>query len=484
MARTRNLRSTTELEPAPRSRKALVLTLACAAMAMVGIDTAIVNVAVPSIQRDLGVTPSASQWVVVAYGLVLGGFLLFGGRLTDHLGRRRIFVSGMAVFTGASLVAGAAQGAGLLIAARAVQGFGAALVAPAALSLLAVTFAEGRDRDRAFGIFGAVGGVAGSVGVVASGLLTAGPGWRWAFFINVPVGTAAIVLALSFLVADRPQDRGTRLDLSGATTVTGGLLVLVYALHHAANHGLVSGPTLLLFAVAGLLLAAFVRIEGRSEAPLVPVAILRNRSLVAANIAAFLAFAALLAFIFIGSLLMQQALGYSPTRTGLAWLATTMTVFVTAMAGARLAARVPVRWLLVTGLSAVTAGTLWLTRVPADASYAVDLLPAFLLVGIGFGLCGPALQIGALSGVAEAETGLASGLVETMREVGGAAGVAVVSTVLVSGSGLGGFHQAFAFIGVLAGLAVVVATVGFARGSRSGTEQAPCEPDLAELPAA
>ena len=468
MARNKSLRSTTHT-----TRQGLVLTLACAAMAMVGIDTAIVNVAVPSIQRDLGVTPSASQWVVVAYGLVLGGFLLFGGRMTDHVGRRRIFISGMATFTAASLVAGAAQGAGMLIAARAAQGFGAALVAPAALSLLAVTFAEGRDRDRAFGIFGAVGGVAGSVGVVASGLLTAGPGWRWAFFINVPVGTTAIVLAVVFLSADRPEDRANRLDLSGATTVTGGLLLLVYALHHAAQHGLVSVSALLLFAAAALLLAAFVRIEARSEAPLVPAAILRNRRLVAANLAAFLAFAALLAFIFIGSLLMQQALGYSPTRTGLAWLSTTMTVFATAMAGARLAARVQVRWLLITGLSAVTAGTLWLTRVPSDASYVVDLLPAFLLVGIGFGLCGPALQIGALSGVAETETGLASGLVETMREVGGAAGVAVVSTVLVAGSGLGGFHAAFAFIGVLAGLGVVVAAAGF-----SGARQTPssCEP--------
>ena len=454
MARISNPRSTTSTHVSPRTRQGLVLTLACAAMAMVGIDTAIVNVAVPSIQRDLGVTPSASQWVVVAYGLVLGGFLLFGGRLTDHLGRRRIFVSGMAVFTTASFVAGAAQGPGVLIAARAVQGFGAALVAPAALSLLAVTFSEGRDRDRALGIFGAVGGVAGSVGVVASGLLTAGPGWRWAFFINIPVGTLAVVVALVFLTADRPSDRTKRLDVSGATTVTGGLLLLVYALHHAANHGLVSGATLALFAGAGVLLAAFVRIEARSKAPLVPAAILRNRTLVASNLAAFLAFAALLSFIFIGSLLMQQALGYSPTMTGLAWLPTTMTVFVTAMAGARLAARVQVRWLLISGLSAVTLGTLWLSRVPAEASYVVDVLPSFLLVGIGFGLCGPALQIGALSGVAEAETGLASGLVETMREVGGAAGVAVVSTVLVAGSGLGGFHTAFAFIGVLAGLGV------------------------------
>ena len=465
MARINNLRSTSSnaREPAPRARQGIVLALACAGMTMVGLDTAIVNVAVPSIQRELGVSPSASQWVVVAYGLVLGGFLLFGGRLTDHVGRRRIFVSGLAVFTIASFVAGAAQSAGPLIAARAVQGFGAALFAPAALSLLAVTFEEGRERDRALGIFGAVGGVAGSVGVVASGLLTAGPGWRWGFFINVPAGTVAIVVALVFLTADRPSDRTTRLDLSGATTVTGGLLLLVYALHHAAAHGLVSVTSAVLFAAAAVLLGAFVRIEARSSAPLVPAAILRNRTVVAANLAAFLAFAALLSFIFIGSLLMQDGLGYSPTKTGLAWLATTTTVFPAAMAGARLAARVQVRWLLVTGLSAVTVGTLWLTRVPAEASYVSDLLPSFLLVGIGFGLCGPALQIGALSGVAQSETGLASGLVETMREVGGAAGVAVVSTVLVAGSGLGGFHAAFAFIGVLAGLGVLVTAAGFAR---------------------
>ena len=216
-----------------------------------------------------------------------------------------------------------------------------------------------------------------------------------------------------------------------------------------------------------------MRIEARSDAPLVPAATLRNRTLVAANLAAFLAFAALLAFIFIGSLLMQQALGYSPTRTGLAWLATTMTVFATAMVGARLAARVHIRWLLVAGLSAVTAGTLWLARVPAEASYVVDLLPAFLLVGIGFGLCGPALQIGALSGVAQADAGLAAGLVETMREVGGAAGVAVVSTVLVAGTGLDGFHAAFAFIGVLAGLAVVVSAAGLAREQQQPSE---CRP--------
>ena len=452
--------------PVTRVRSRLVLALACAAQAMVALDIAIVNVALPSIQRDLGVSQGALQWVVVAYGLLLGGFLLLGGRMTDQLGRRRIFLAGLAVFTGASFLAGAAHHAGLLIAARGIQGFGAALIAPAALSLLAVTFAEGRARDRAIGIFGAVGGAAGSVGVVASGLLAAGPGWRWAFFINVPAGVVFIVLATAFLVPDRAGDRTTRLDIAGATTVTSGLLLFVYALHHAAQHGWIQGSTLVLFAASAVMLAAFARIEARSDAPLVPLSTVKNRTLVAANLTAFLTFSAFFSFIFIGSLLMQQALGYSPTKTGLAWLATTATTFTAAMAGGRLVSRVSVRWLLITGLSLFIVGTIWLMRVPAHASYVADLLPAFLLAGLGGGLCAPAVQIGALSGVSRSVLGLASGLVETMREIGAAGGVAAVSTVLVARSGLDAFHAAFAFIGVLAIVGVATAAAGFARSAR------------------
>ncbi|MDN5855494.1 MAG: MFS transporter, partial [Actinomycetia bacterium] len=407
-----------------RGGPGLVLALACIAQAMVGLDTAIVNVALPSIQRDLEVGRSTLQWVVVAYGLLLGGFLLFGGRLTDHFGRRHMLVAGLVIFTGASLLAGAADDARVLIAARAIQGFGAALTAPAALSLVAVTFPEGRERNRALAVFGAVGGVAGTLGVVASGLLTAGPGWRWAFFINVPTGVVLIAAATAFLVPDRPRDRTTRLDLAGATTVTGGLLLSVYTLHYAATHGWITGATLAMLCGAVVLMAVFARIEARSADPLVPGSLLKNRTLVAANLTAFLAFSALLAFIFIGSLLMQQALGYSPMKTGLAWMATTGTLFVTAMIGGRLVARIGVSHLLIAGLLFVTVGALLLTRVPAHASYLADLLPAFLFAGVGFGLCGPALQIGALSGVAKPAAGLASGLVETMREIGGAVGVA------------------------------------------------------------
>jgi EmrB/QacA subfamily drug resistance transporter len=447
--------------------RGIVLALSCAAQFMVVLDIAIVNVALPSIQRDLGVSQSTLQWVVIAYGLLLGGFLLFGGRMADWLGRRRVFLTGLGVFSVASLVAGVAESAGLLIAARGLQGFGAALVAPAALSILAVTFPEGQERNRALGIFGAVGGTSASVGVIASGLLTDGPGWRWVFFINVPVGVLLIGLAAMFLAADRPERSIARLDVSGATTVTGGLLLLVYALNRGADYGWTSATTLVLFAAAALLLATFVRIEARSPAPLVPAAALRNRTLVAANLSAFFIFSAFFSFIFLGSLLMQQVLGYSPTKTGLAWLATSATAFVaSAFAGARLVALVGVRRLLVTGLSLLAIGVLWLTRVPADASYVSDLLPAFLLAGVAIGLCAPSAQIGALSGVSDSASGLASGLVETMREIGGAAGVAAVSTVLVSRSGLSGFRAAFVVISVAAAVGAVVAAAGFQRHPR------------------
>ncbi|MFC7625383.1 MFS transporter [Microlunatus sp. GCM10028923] len=447
----------------PRSVTAgLVLGLACAADAMVGLDMAIVNVALPSIQRELGVGQGVVQWVIVAYGLLLGGFLLFGGRLADQFGRKRVFLAGLAVFTGSSLLAGISAEAWQLIAARGIQGFGAALIAPTALSLLAVAYPEGRQRNRSLGVFAAVGGVSGSLGVVASGLLTGGPGWRWGFLINVPAGLVMITLAAVFLTSDRVGRRTARLDTAGAATVTGGLLLLVYALHHGATHGWLAWSTLALGAAAVALLYVFVRIERRTANPLVPPSTWRKRTLMVANAAAFLTTCAFLSFIFIASLLMQQVLGYSPQLTGVAWLATTATIFPVAMIGGRLTARLGVRPLLIIGLGLFAVGAVWLTRVPATGNYWTDLLPSFLAAGIGFGLCVPALQVGALAGVPEEDSGLASGLVETMREVGGAAGVAAVSTVLVAGAGLAGFHLAFLFIGILATLALVTAAIGFA----------------------
>jgi MFS family permease len=311
--------------------KGIVLALACAAQFMVVLDIAIVNVALPSIQQDLDVGQSTLQWIVIAYGLMLGGFLLLGGRLADLLGRRRMLLTGLTLFSSASLLAGVAGSAELLIGARALQGFGAALIPPAALSILAVTFAEGADRNRAFGLYGAVAGVSASVGVIASGLLTDGPGWRWVFLINGPIGVVLIAMAAIFLPVDARDRRGSeRFDVAGAVTVTGGLLLLVYALNRAGDVGWSSGSALGLFAASVVMLSVFVRIEGRSPSPLVPGSSVRNRTLVAANLSAFFTFGAFFAFIFLGSLLMQQVLGYSPTRTGVSWLATTVTSFFAA----------------------------------------------------------------------------------------------------------------------------------------------------------
>ena len=360
-----------------------------------------------------------------------------------------------------------------LIIARGLQGFGAALIAPAALSILAVTYAEGRERNRALGIFGAVGGTSASIGVIASGLLTDGPGWRWVFFINVPIGALLIVFASVVLTADHAQHQTGKFDAAGATTVTGGLLLLVYALNRGADHGWTSGSTLLLFGLAGLLLMIFVGVERRSQAPLVPAAALRHRTLVAANLSAFFTFGAFFSFIFLGSLLMQQVLGYSPTKTGVSWLATSVTAFLaSAVTGAKLVNAVGVRRLLVTGLLLLAFGMLWLARVPADADYLADLLPAFVAAGVAIGLCAPSVQIAALSGVAESSSGLASGLVETMREIGGAAGVAAVATALVSRAGLDGFHAGFVLIAVVAVLGSLTAATAFQRRAQPADQPA------------
>ena len=461
------------------TRKGGILALTCLVQLMVVLDVAIVNVALPSIQRDLSLAQGTLQWLVISYALTLGGFLLLGGRMADLIGRRRVLMSGLVLFSGASLAAGLAKSAGLIIAARGVQGFGAALMAPAALSILAVTFAEGPERNRALGIFGAVGGTSASIGVIASGLLTDGPGWRWVFFINVPVGIGLLALAPLLLAADEPRIRGRRFDVAGATTVTAGLLVLVYALNRGADYGWAAASTLSLFLGAAALLALFVVAEARAAEPLVPATLLRSRTVLAANSMAFFVFGSIFSFIFLGSLLMQQLLAYSPTKTGVSWLATTLTGFVVAaVTGARLAATIGVRKLLITGMALLAVSAGWLWRIPAHASYATDLLPAFLLTGSAIGLCAVSVQIAALSGVATRSAGLASGLVETMREIGGAVGVAAVSTVLIThtrqarepatpaalhSAVLDGFHAGFLVIFALAAVGGILATAGYPR---------------------
>ncbi len=473
-----------------RTSKGIVLLLSCAAQFMVVLDVAIVNVALPSIQQDLGIGQHSLQWIVIAYGLMLGGFLLLGGRLADLLGRRRMLLTGLTLFSSASLLAGVAGSAELLVGARALQGFGAALIPPAVLSILAVTFPEGAERNRALGTFGAVAGISASVGVIASGVLTDGAGWRWIFLINVPIGVLLIALAAVFLTADAgDRSRSERFDVAGAVTVTGGLLLLIYALNRATDVGWRSGSTLGLFGVSVAMLTAFVWIEARSRSPLLPGSAVRNRTLVAANLSAFFTFGALFALLFLGSLLMQQVLAYSPTRTGVAWLATTVTsFFAAAITGAKLVAVVGVRRLLVVGLSLQAIAALLLTRVPADGDFATDLLPALVVTGVAGGLSAPAAQIGALSGVTHSMTGLASGLVETMREIAGAIGVAVVATVLVSRldevsgpdgpaarglAAVNAFHAAFWVIVVVAVLGALTAAITFPRRTTQEIEPEP-----------
>src|SRR3984957_19984101 len=459
----------------------MILILACAAQFMVVLDVAVVNVALPSIQHDLGIGKSPLQWVIIAYGLMLGGFLLLGGRLADLLGRRRILLTGLTLFSFASLLAGVAGSADVLIGARALQGFGAALIPPAALSILAVTFAEGAERNRALGLYGAVTGVSGSVGVLASGLLTDGAGGHWVFRINVPIGVVLIAMAAVFLPADgAARRRSEHFDVAGAVTITAGLLLLIYGLSYGAGHGWAAGSTLGLFAASFVLLSAFVRIEARSRSPLVPGSSVRNRTLVAANLSAFFTFGAFFAFIFLGSLLMQQVLGYSPTQTGVAWLATTATSFVAAaITGSKLVAVLGVRRLLVVAQSLLAISVLLLTRIPVGGDFATDLLPALLLAGVAGGMAAPAAQIGALSGVTDSMTGLASGLVETMREIGGAVGVAAVSTVLISRAGVNAFHAAFWVIFAVAALGALAAAIGFPRRATQDTGQAPSSASMA-----
>jgi EmrB/QacA subfamily drug resistance transporter len=438
----------------------VVLALVSATQFMVILDLAVVNVAVPSIQADLGLGASDLQWVVITYGLTLGGFLLLGGRAADLVGRRRTLVAGLLLFAGASLVAGMAGSLGLLVASRAVQGLGAALASPAALSILTTTFAEGPARTKALGVFGAVSGSAASVGVIVSGTLTSGPGWEWVFLINVPIGVVLVALVLALIPDLPPAERGSA-DLVGAVTVTGGLIAVVYAINKSVDHGWTS-PTTLGFLAAGVaLLGAFVMAESRVRSPLVPLAVFRRRTLTGSIVVAALVFGSFFATIYQGTLFLQQALGYSAIDTGVAWLTSTISSLVVAGAVApRVVGRIGPGATLAIGQSVQAAGLLYLVRVPADASYWQDLFPAFLAFGIGVGASTIAVQVAAFTGIEARISGLAGGLVETAREVGGALGTAIVATVAIARA-----EDVLAATGTSELTRTLAVTEGFQRGS-------------------
>jgi EmrB/QacA subfamily drug resistance transporter len=458
---------------ASANRKWLALALLCAVQFMVVLDIAIVNVALPSIQTDLGFSQENLQWVISAYALVFGGFLLLGGRAADLLGRRRIFVAGLIVFSVGSLLCGLAWDDGALIGARAIQGLGAAIISPAALSILMTTFAEGRERNVALGAWGAVGGFGAAAGVLMGGVLTDVLTWEWIFFVNVPVG--AIALALTPLLLTESRDaRAQGFDALGATLVTAGLLVLVYAITEARDLGWTSVETIGLFAAAAVLLAGFAWAELRRRDPLVPFSIFRLRTVTGANVAGLILGTATFAMFLMLTLYMQQVLGYSPLKTGVAYLAVALTAIVWSGVAAQLVTKIGVKPVLVVGMVAMTLGLVYFTQVSVGGSYVGDLLPGFLLIGLGLGFSFVPISIAALAGVQPSEAGLASGLINTSQQIGGALGIAIISTIATSqtedaletGSGLpfaltDGFAAAFwggfatAVVGILVAMFLV-----------------------------
>jgi EmrB/QacA subfamily drug resistance transporter len=454
---------------ATERRKWLALGLLSVVQFMVVLDIAIVNVALPSIKVDLGFSQDNLQWVISAYALVFGGFLLLGGRAADLLGRRRIFLLGLAVFTVASLLAGLAWSEASLIGARLLQGLGAAIISPAALSILSVTFREGRERNLALGVWGAVGGFGAAAGVLLGGILTETLSWSWIFFVNVPVGAAAFAAA-PFLLGESRDARVSSFDLPGAVLVTGGLSSLVYAITRAGTDGWLATPTIAFFAASVLLLVGFVGWENRHPEPLMRMGIFRISTVTGANVAGLILGTALFAMFLMLTLYMQQVLGYSAMQSGVAYLAVAGTAIIWSAVAAQLVTRVGVKPVLVTGMTALTVGLVYFTQVSVGGSYLGDLLPGFLVVGLGVGFSFVPISIAALAGVQPAEAGLASGLINTSQQIGGALGIAALSTIatshtddaLASGTPLpnalvDGFTAAFVAGAIIAALGIVAA---------------------------
>jgi EmrB/QacA subfamily drug resistance transporter len=410
-------------------RRWLALAVIVAAQFMVVLDVAIVNVALPSIKTDLHFNQENLQWVITAYSILFGGALLLGGRLADLLGRRRLFVVGLVVFTVSSLLDGLAWSEGSLIAFRSLQGLGAALLSPAALSILTTEFEEGRERNVALGIWGAASGSGGAAGVLLGGALTSAFSWSWIFFINVPVGLIVLAVTPWLLRESRAQLDHRYFDTAGAASITGGLMLLVYAMTRATQHGWATTETIGLLAASAALIVGFVVIELRSKAPLLPMGIFRLRTLAASNISGLLLAAAVFSQFFLLTLYMQQVLHYSALKTGVAYVALTLSIIGFSAVSQALATRIGIRRVLPVGLFLSAAGLVLYAQLPVHGHYFWDLFPAFLLSGIGLALAFVPMSIGALTGVQQSEAGIASGLINTSQQIGGAIGVAAATTI-------------------------------------------------------
>jgi len=413
----------------PGSRKGLALALLALTQFVIVLDASIVNVALPSIGRALDFNQDDLSWVVNAYTLTFGGFLLLGGRLADLLGRRRVFIAGLILFSLASLAGGLAQSDVWLIAARGVQGLGAAIISPAALSLVTTMFAEGAERNRALGVWGAVAGSGGAAGVLLGGILTQYAGWEWVLFVNVPIGFLAAFLAPRLLPESRDTERDRVFDVAGATTVTAGLALLVYTLVDANNAGWGSTQTVVLGAISVVLLAAFVAIEQRTSNPLVPFSIFRLRTLRGADVVGLLIGMSLFAMFFFLSLYMQQVLGYDALKTGFAYLPLALNIIVSAGVASQLVTRIGFKPTLIAGMLLIAGGLVWFAQVSPTGGYVSDLLFPSLVVAWGLGLAFVPVTIAAVTGTRPDEAGLASGLINTAQQVGGALGLAILAAV-------------------------------------------------------
>jgi len=409
-----------------------ILAVVASAFFMTILDVSIVNVALPSIGRDLNFSEENLQWVITAYAIAFGGFLLLGGRAADLLGRRRVFMVGVVIFTIASLVCGLAQSEGMLIASRAVQGFGGAIISPAALSIVMTSFEEGADRNKALGVWGALGGSGAAVGVLLGGILTDYLSWRWIFFVNVPVGAVVLLVTTSIVPESRRDAEERHYDALGAVLVSSGLALLVYAISEAPNVGWGSARTIGLLIAAVALLIGFLVNERRVTDPLMPFHIFRVRTVAGANAVGFLLGAVIFANFFLLTLYVQDVLRYSPVKTGLTFLATAGTAVLAAGAAQALTTRFGAKPIIIIGLALLTGAMIWYTQIPVHGSYASDLLPGYLMVGVGIAFAFVPVSIAALAGVVEREAGLASGLINTSQQIGGAIGTAVASTVFAS----------------------------------------------------
>ena len=450
------------------------LFVLCLGSLMIVLDTTIVNVALPSIRADLGFTQTSLAWVVNAYLLTFGGFLLLGGRLGDLFGHRRLFLTGIGLFTAASLACGLAGSQEVLVAARAVQGVGGAIASAVGLSLMMMLFTEPAERAKAMGVFGFVAAGGGSIGVLLGGILTDSLDWRWIFLVNLPIGVAVVALSLRLLPAARLPRGETRLDLAGAITVTTSLLLAVYAIVNGNQNGWTSARTLGLLGVAAVLLVVFLVVEGRVRSPLVPLGLFRLRNVATANVVGVLWAAAMFAWFFLSALYLQLVLGFSPLEVGLAFLPANLIMAALSVGlSAKLVMRFGIKPPLATGLLLAAVGLLLFARAPVDGSYLVDVLPSMILLGLGAGMAFNPVLLSAMSDVKPEEAGLASGLVNTSFMMGGALGLAVLASLAASRTDTlsaageahqvalnGGYHVAFV-VGALfaAGAAVLGATM-------------------------